>query len=267
MIEGDFSFLAALLKKSSGLVLQPDQVYLLEARLSPLVHQYGFTELPQLVDHLRRDAAPELVYATAEAMTVNETSFMRDTKPFDAFRRQLLPAIRKRNEATKCIRLWSAGCAAGQEAYSLLMLLSEEQMTGWKIDMIGTDLSQAVIAQAREGIYSQFDIQRGLPVQLMLKYFTQIQNRWQIHDTLRQAVQFRTQNLLDDFSGMGVFDVIFCRNVLLYMDAPSKKDILTRMAKNAHEDTALVLGASETLLQLDVPWQAGPYLPNLYCRR
>src|SRR6202000_2248576 len=184
-----------------------------------------------------------------EAMTTNETFFFRDKIPFDHLRDTILPHLLQARASRRWLRIWSAACSTGQEPYSIAMCLKEKaaQLAGWRIEIVGTDLSQEVLEKSRAGIYSQFEVQRGLPIQLLVKYFAQIGELWQLNSELRGMVQYRQLNLLQDFSSLGKFDVIFCRNVLIYFDQQTKTQIFDRIARVMEPDGMLMLGAAEAV--------------------
>jgi len=268
MTPADFDYLAALLKERSGLVVQRDKLYLLESRLVPLARKRGLVGLPELVAEMRKTRNEALLVAVTEAMTTNESFFFRDIKPFEIFRTVTLPALLQARAAQKTIRIWSAACSTGQEPYSLAMLLKEEgaKLAGWRIEIIATDLAGEVLQRAKEGTYSQFEVQRGLPIKLLMKYFKQEGERWRIDAGIRQMVQYRPFNLLTSFAPLGRFDVVFCRNVLIYFDQPTKTEILGRLAKVMPPDGHLYLGGAETVLGISdrfkpVPGQRGLYAP------
>ena len=196
----DFELLANLLRTRSGLVLTRDKVYLLESRLVPLARRRGLAGLDDLIAKVRLGGNEQLLRDVTEAMTTNESFFFRDIKPFELFRKETLPMLLKTRAARKQIRIWSAACSTGQEPYSLAMILKEEaaKLPGWRIEIVATDLSTEVLEKAKVGLYSQFEVQRGLPIQLMLKYFTQVNDLWQIDAGLRAMVNFREANLLSD---------------------------------------------------------------------
>jgi chemotaxis protein methyltransferase CheR len=248
----DFDALRQLLSRTSGLFLDSDKAYLVESRLQPLIERTGLRDLGALVKQLSFGNNSELERDVVEAMTTNETFFFRDRVPFDNFRKFILPSLLQARKDVRQIRIWCAACSTGQEPYSLAMLLDEEahRLSGWSVDILGTDLSRAVIAAAREGVYTQFEMQRGLPISQLLRYFRQDGDRWRINEHLRSRVRFQEFNLLSDYRELGRFDVIFCRNVLIYFDVPTKQDVLNRMAKILLPDGFLVLGAAETVVGL-----------------
>ncbi len=270
MIHDDYEFLRRRLKERSGLVLSADKQYLVESRLLPVVRRSGLSSLGELVAALR--AAPEcaLMTAVVEAMTTNEFFFFRDKTPFEHFRQTILPALLAARRASRSIRIWSAAASTGQEPYSLAMCLKEmgRDIAGWHIEIIATDLSNEVLEKARAGLYTQFEVQRGLPIQLLIKHFSQCGDLWQIAPDIRGMVKYRQLNLLHDFSQLGPFDLIFCRNVLIYFDQDTKTSVLNRLAALTAADGYLVLGAAETVVGLTdrfkmAPDKRGLYMPNL----
>ena len=252
MTPHDFDYLRRLLKERSGLVLSAEKDYLLESRLLPLARRHGMTSLGELVLRLRQPGSTALAIAVTESMTTNETFFFRDRLPFDHLRDTVLPALIAARGREKRIRIWCTAAASGQEPYSIAMMLKAmaAQLTGFRIDILATDLSVEVIARAKAGLYSQFEVQRGLPIQLLVKHFEKNGDMWQIAPDLRAMVQFRTLNLLHDFSPLGQFDVVYCRNVLIYFDQPTKTGVLERLARQMPGDGYLMLGAAETVVGL-----------------
>ena len=267
----DYDFLRKLLKERSGLDLSADKQYLVESRLIPLARKNGLSGIGELVSKMK-SGAPSLITEVVEAMTTNETFFFRDKVPFDHLRDTILPALIQSRAARKSLRIWSAASSTGQEPYSIAMCVKEMAATfaGWRIEIVATDLSQEVLEKSRSGIYSQFEVQRGLPIQLLVKYFAQIGELWQLNSEIRGMVQHKQLNLLQDFSHLGKFDVIFCRNVLIYFDQETKINIFDRMAKIIEPDGMLMLGAAETVVGITdafrpYPDKRGLYQPN--CER
>ena len=246
----DFELLSGLLKKRSGLIISKEKLYLLESRLIPLARKRGMDGLEDLVSALRRAPEEQLLSDVTEAMTTNESSFFRDTTPFENFRNFVLPELLEKRAIAKRIRIWSAACSTGQEPYSLAMCLREEAATlaGWRVEIVATDLSTDVLAKAKVGLYSQFEVQRGLPIQLLVKYFSQVDEMWQVDPAIRAMVKFRVINLLHDQDALGAFDVVFCRNVLIYFDQPTKSAVLDRLSQSMPNDGFLFLGGAETVL-------------------
>jgi chemotaxis protein methyltransferase CheR len=265
----DYDFLRALLKQRSGLDLSADKQYLVESRLLPLARKAGLPGIAELVQKMRGGGAGALTTEVVEAMTTNETFFFRDKVPFDHLRDTILPAMLQSHASRKSLRIWSAACSTGQEPYSIAMLLKEraQALSGWRVEIVATDLSQEVLEKSRSGIYSQFEVQRGLPIQLLVKYFTQIGELWQLNSEIRGMVQHKQLNLLQDFSHLGKFDVIFCRNVLIYFDQETKINTFDRIAKLMEPDGMLMLGAAESVIGITnafrpYPDKRGLYQPN-----
>src|SRR6185437_15407596 len=256
----EFDILSNLVKERSGLVLTRDKAYLLESRLLPVARKWQLKTLGELAAAVRSRGDSGLVRAIVEAMTTNESFFFRDVKPFDQFKSFVLPHLVRARAATRSIRIWSAACSSGQEPYSLAMILTEQraQIAGWRIEILATDLSTEILDKAQAGLYSQFEVQRGLPIQLLVKYFKQQGERWRIDPGLASMVKFRYLNLLEDFSHLGPFDVVFLRNVLIYFDQPTKTMVLDRIARVLQPDGYLYLGGAETIIGLTDKFQAAP---------
>ncbi len=266
----DFQFLANLLKQQSGLVISEEKVYLLESRLGPIARKFNLNSIEDIVARLRSTHDAKLSEAVIESMTTNESSFFRDAKPFDQFKNIVLPILLEQNAAKKSFRIWSAASSSGQEAYSLAMVLKEQgaKLAGWNIEIIGTDLSREMVERAKDGTYTQFEVQRGLPIQMLMKYFKQEGEKWRVSEDIRKMVTYRTFNLLSDFTSLGVFDVIFCRNVLIYFDTPTKTRILENMVRQLPPHGVVFLGGAETVLGITeklkpMPDQRGIYALNV----
>jgi len=261
----DYEYLRKLLKDHSGLDLSADKQYLIESRLLPLSRKCDLPGISELVQKMKGGSA-SLIAQVVEAMTTNETFFFRDKVPFDHFRDSIMPEIMKARANRKSIRIWCAAGSTGQEPYSLAMSVKEmgAALAGWRVEIIATDLSQEVLEKSKAGIYSQFEVQRGLPIQLLVKHFKQSGEFWQLSSEIRAMVQHRQLNLLHDFSQLGVFDVIFCRNVLIYFDQDTKINIFGRLAKVMEPDGFLVLGAAETVVGLTDVFKPFPDKRGLY---
>ena len=246
----DFELFRSLLKQRSGLVVTTDKAYLLESRLMPVARKWQMKGLEDLASAIRARRDEKLIRDITEAMTTNESSFFRDSRPFDQFRNLILPNLMKQRAANRRIRIWSAACSSGQEPYSLAIMLQEEKakLPGWTVEIIGTDLSNEILAKARAGTYTQFEVQRGLPIQLLVKYFKQIGDKWEIAPEIRRMVSFREFNLLGSMAPLGQFDIVFCRNVLIYFDQPTKAMVLNNISKLMPPDGVLYLGGAETVL-------------------
>ncbi|MEI6984699.1 MAG: protein-glutamate O-methyltransferase [Rhodospirillaceae bacterium] len=246
----DFEMFSSLLKQRSGLILSKDKTYLLESRLMPVVRKWNINGLDELAARVRARKEDALLRDITEAMTTNESSFFRDQKPFDIFKQFVLPKLLETRAARRQIRIWSAACSSGQEAYSIAMLLQEEgaRINGWKIEIIGTDISAEMVERSKSGMYTQFEVQRGLPITMLVKNFKQVGDKWQISSQLRQMASFREFNLLGDLTSLGQFDIVFCRNVLIYFDQPTKTRILEQIVRIMPADGVLYLGGAETVL-------------------
>lgn len=262
----DFEFVSELLYQRSGLVLNQEKAYLLESRLSPVARKWNFAGIDDLVAAVRQGGDEVLLNDVTEAMTTNESFFFRDQKPFDQFRDFVLPHLLKSRAASRRIRIWSAACSCGQEPYSLAMILSEMHPTfaGWTIEILATDLSTETLSKAQQGLYSQFEVQRGLPINLLMKYFKQEGEKWQIDEKIRAMVNYQRFNLLTDPTPLGRFDVVFCRNVLIYFDQETKTRVLDAVAGVMPEDGFLYLGGAETVLGISERFQIFPGHRGIY---
>ena len=254
----DYEFLCKLLKERSGLDLSSDKQYLVESRLVPLARKAALQGIPELVQKMKA-GGEALITEVVEAMTTNETFFFRDKIPFDHLRETILPALVQARASRQTLRIWCAASSTGQEPYSVAMCVKEfAGLAGWRVEILATDLSQEVLEKSKAGIYSQFEVQRGLPIQMLVKYFTQIGELWQLNPDIRAMVQHRQLNLLQDFSHLGKFDVIFCRNVLIYFDQGTKTAIFERLARMIEPDGVLTLGAAESVVGISEAFK--PYL-------
>jgi chemotaxis protein methyltransferase CheR len=261
----EYEYLRKLLKDQSGLDLSIDKQYLIESRLLPLSRECGLSGIGDLVQTMKGGSA-SVIGQVVEAMTTNETFFFRDKVPFDHFRDTIMPEILKARASRKSVRIWCAAGSTGQEPYSLAMCLKEmgPRLAGWRIEIVATDLSREVLEKSRAGIYSQFEVQRGLPIQMLVKHFRQTGEFWQVNAEIRAMVQHRHLNLLHDFSQLGIFDVVFCRNVLIYFDQDTKINIFNRLARTTEPDGFLVLGAAETVVGLTETFKPYPERRGLY---
>jgi chemotaxis protein methyltransferase CheR len=241
-----FNSLATFLRERSGLVLTEDKVYLLQSRLDPVARKWGKGSLDELALALRTDK--DLATAVIDAMTTNESLFFRDVHPFEQMRTIILPELAKARGKGGKIRIWSAACSSGQEPYSISMVVADEsqKLGGCTVEIVATDLSTEILARARAGTYTHFEVQRGLPIRYLTKYFKRDGDRWQIDQALRAMVRFEPNNLLEQAWPAGNFDVIFCRNVLIYFDQATKTRLLDRFAAKLPGDGFLFLGGAET---------------------
>ncbi len=268
MTPSDYEYLRKLLKERSGLDLSADKQYLVESRLMPLARKASLSGIPELVQAMKSGAVA-LTSEVVEAMTTNETFFFRDKIPFDHLKETVLPGLIQARAARRSIRIWCAASSTGQEPYSIAMILKEmgAALSGWRTEIVATDLSMGVLEKSITGLFSQFEVQRGLPIQMLVKYFTQQGELWQLNADIRAMVQHRQLNLLQDFSHLGSFDVIFCRNVLIYFDQDTKIGIFDRLAKMLEADGVLALGAAESVVGISdafkpYPERRGLYRPN-----
>jgi chemotaxis protein methyltransferase CheR len=247
---GTFDTIANLLKVRSGLAIGPDKLYLLNTRLAPILKKYQLPNLNALAEKLRGVRAETMTQEVVEAMTTNESLFFRDDKPFEHFRTHALPRLHATRPLGTKLRVWSAASSSGQEAYSLAMILTEMRATlgDRQVEIVGTDISREQLTRAREGLYSQFEVQRGLPMQMLVKYFRKEANGWRVSEAIRRMADFREWNLLTDLRPLGRFDIVFCRNVLIYFDQPTKGRALEAIAALMPPDGLLYLGGAETVL-------------------
>jgi chemotaxis protein methyltransferase CheR len=260
----DYEYLRKLLKERSGLDLSADKQYLVESRLIPLARRAGLQGIPELVLKMK-SGADALTSDVVEAMTTNETFFFRDKIPFDHLRQNILPELVQARASRRSLRIWCAASSTGQEPYSIAMCVKEfAGLAGWRVEIVGTDLSQAVLEKSKAGVFSQFEVQRGLPIQMLVKYFTQVGELWQLNADIRAMVQHRQLNLLQDFSHLGTFDVIFCRNVLIYFDQDTKAGIFERLARLLEGDGVLALGAAESVVGISDVFKPYPDRRGLY---
>lgn len=257
MQQDDLAYLVQMLRRRSGLALNQPKPNAIENRLAPVMRRFGFRDLHSLVDELRH-GREALARAVTEAMTTNESSFFRDRETFEQFRDAVLPALMQNRAAIRRLRIWSAACAAGQEAYSIAMLLDDLKLRaqGWTIDIIASDISAEMIERAEQGLYSHFEVQRGLPIRRLVESFTQEGPNWRISEPLRRMVEFRQFNLLDSFGWLDGVDIVFCRNVLMYLNDKAKAGVLDKIAEVLAPDGYLVLGPVETVQGLSNEFEA-----------
>jgi chemotaxis protein methyltransferase CheR len=261
----DYEYLRKLLKERSGLDLSSDKQYLVESRLIPLARRAGLPGIAELVAKIK-GRSDDLTSEVVEAMTTNETFFFRDKMPFDHLRQAVLPELVQARAGRRALRIWCAASSTGQEPYSIAMCVKEfAALAGWRVEIVATDLSQAVLEKSKAGLFSQFEVQRGLPIQMLVKYFTQVGDMWQLNADIRAMVQHRQLNLLQDFSHLGMFDVIFCRNVMIYFDQDTKIGVLDRLARVLEPDGVLALGAAESVVGISDTFKPYPDRRGFYC--
>ena len=254
-----FNILRDLVASRCGLMLDAARFDFVESRLRTVMKIARLADFSALVAKLESGGDPALLQQVIDALMTNETFFFRDRAPFDVFRETILPRVMAARAGQKRIRIWSAACSTGQEPYSLAMLLDEEAraLAGWRIEVVATDVSLSALKTAKAGIYTQFEVQRGLPVAHLLRYFQREGDGWRVSENIRSRIDFRQANLIQDFRHLGVFDVIFCRNVLIYFDGQTKATVAARLAPALADDGYLVLGATESLMGL-----SDAFIPN-----
>lgn len=247
----NYAFLQRYIYQESGIVIDAGKNYLIESRLLPIVKQENLSTLNDLCSLLRATAPLQLKSRVVESMTTNETLFFRDLSVFDALQKEILPKLIEARRNVRRLSIWSAAASSGQEAYSIAMLLKEFGLEGWKVQIFGTDLNQQILDKAAAGKYLQIEVNRGLPAKYLVKYFTRAGLDWQICDALRSMVKFQRFDLRTSMSSFGPFDLIFCRNVLIYFDVDTKKQILASLRRTLSPGGLLALGAAETTINLD----------------
>lgn len=244
----DFHYICDMIKKDSGICLTEDKEYLVESRLLPVLKKHEFEDYSALVNNLKSSLNKDLHKEIVESLTTNETSFFRDMKPFDLLRDEIIPELAKSTSNT--IRVWSAACSSGQETYSIAITLLEHKAGLVKpFEISGTDIDSNVLAKAREGVYSQFDVQRGLPITTLIKYFTQEEEKWRLNDDVKSLVSFSELNLMEHIpASFSQFNLVFLRNVLIYFDEQTKKMVLEKVAKQMAPNSFIMLGSAENPL-------------------
>ena len=258
----DFAFVARLVKDRAGLLMTRDKGHLVQNRLAGLLRERSLADTTDLVAALRK-GDDALTADVVDAMMSRDTAFFRDCKPFKHLSKVVLPNLRAGRAAKRHLRILSAGCSSGQEAYSVAMQVIEEAQAfnGWQVDIVGIDVSAAAIASAERGVYGQFEVQRGLPIRRLLRHFTRDGENWRIKDDIRRLVSFRTWNLIDDLFPLGRFDVVLCRNVLIGFDQQTKLEVLQKLGRSLTEDGVLYVGVDESVT--GVSGSFSPVLPNL----
>ena len=253
-----FSYVSDLVRRESAIVLEPGKEYLVEARLHPLARAAGLS-VPEYIDRLRARPNPADRVAVVEALTTNETFWFRDHEPFEVLKAEVIPAVLRSAASRRRLTIWSAACSSGQEAYSIAMLMAEHVVPlGWKVEIIATDISQQMLDRTQAGLYSQLEINRGLPAPMLVKHFRKVGTQWQVADELRSMVSVRHLNLAVPFPVMPQFDIVFIRNVLIYFDSATKKRILGEVRKVTAPGGFLFMGAAETTLGIDDSWERTP---------
>jgi chemotaxis protein methyltransferase CheR len=257
MTDQDFDFIRKLLRERSAIVLEDGKQYLVESRLAPIVRELGLGAIADLVGLLRAPLSNGLQQRVVEAMLTTETTFFRDLHPFEALRKAVIPDLVRKRQHVRRLNIWCAACSTGQEPYSVALLLRDyfPDLASWKVNILATDLSREVLARAREGRYSQIEVNRGLPAALLVKHFRQHGTSWHLHDDLRGMVDFQELNLVRAWPPLPRMDLVFLRNVMIYFDVETKKAILGRMANVLQSDGYLLLGGAETTFNLNDSYQ------------
>ena len=257
----DFDFISKIVREQCAIVLEKGKEYLVDSRLMPLVHQEKLESIENLVRKIKSDPRGSLKDAVIEAMTTNETSFFRDIHPFETLKKEILPELIEKRKTKKELNIWCGASSSGQEPYSLVMLLKNDfpQLNSWKVSFSASDISNQMLNRCKSGIYSQLEINRGLPAPLMVKYFERIGTEWQVKEDLRKMIQFRIINLSEAWPMMPPVDLLMMRNVLIYFDVEMKKNILGRIRRLLRPDGYLFLGAAETTLNLDENFERMPF--------
>lgn len=251
MEAASFEYIRDMVYKRAAIVLEPGKEYLVENRLSPIIKSAGLGTMEGLIAKLRRDAK-ELETLVVEAMTTNETSFFRDIHPFEAFKKAL-PGVVKARAASRTLRIWCAAASTGQEPLSIAMILKESfpQLDDWSVKIVATDINESVLARARTGLFKQLEVNRGMPAHLLTRFFERSGVEWKAKAELQKLIHYSKLNLLERYSMLGPQDFVFMRNVLIYFDLQTKRDILRKTRELLPTDGWLVLGGAETTLNLD----------------
>lgn len=266
MTAPDFDHFCQLIRNRSGLVLTPEKAYLVTSRLTPVARAEGLAGVPELLAKLRASPMDSLVTRCVEAMATHESFFFRDGAPFDQLARQVLPDLIEARRAVKSLRILCAACSSGQEPYSIAMLLQEmaARVAGWKLEIVATDMSEAILRKARSGLYSDFEVRRGLTEERRKRWFSQDGACWRVSPALQQVVTFRSHNLLHGSASLGGFDIIFCRNVLIYFDVEQKRRVLGELRRVLTDDGYLFLGSAETVIGVSNAFELAPGARGLY---
>lgn len=261
----DFEFVSQLLRKRAGIVLTGDKMYLLESRLAPLARKEGLPSIDDLIHVVRSRREERLITQVVDVMTTNETYFFRDKTPFDHLKETILPTLGQARKGGR-IRIWCAACSTGQEPYSIAMLLDQNPAltAGVPVEIVATDISDRCLDRARQGLFTQFEVQRGLPIQMLMHYFTQQDDHWRISERMRQMVTFKKLNLMEPMFNLGKFDAVFLRNVLIYFDGPTKSTVLDRIAQSLNPGGFLMLGAAETIVGITQAFESAQDRRGLY---
>ncbi|MBD2297871.1 protein-glutamate O-methyltransferase CheR [Nostoc sp. FACHB-190] len=265
---GDFDYLRQLVHQHSAVVLDGDKTYLAELHLQPIAEAAGFETITELIAHLRHQPVSDLHIQAIEALVTNETSFFRDTYPFEALKQLVLPELIKKRRIERSLNIWCAACSHGQEPYSIAILLREyfPLLANWSVKIIASDFSGKVLERAKAGRYNQLEIKRGLPKNLRDRYFKLLDNEWQIQDEIRQKIEFRQMNLVHPWAVLPQIDIIMLRNVLIYFDINTKKNLLTKVRQQLNPDGYLFLGSGETTINLHQSFERVQFDKSIFYR-
>jgi chemotaxis protein methyltransferase CheR len=269
LAEQDFRYIQDLVRERAAIVLEPGKEYLAVTRLDPLVRRAGLGSLAELVAALREEQTSALHEEVVDALTTNETTWFRDVAPFESLRTHVLPDLIERKRLSRTLFIWSAGCSSGQEPYSLAMLIREDfpELDDWQISIVGTDVSAAMLERARAGLYGQIEVNRGLPAHLLIKYFHRAGVRWELDTRIRSMVRFQRQSLVGPWTNLPVMDLVLMRNVMIYFDTPTKRQVLGRVRDVLAPHGYLLLGSAETTLHIDDAFQRLAVGPTGWYRR
>lgn len=265
--ERSFKFIAPILQQRSGITLTADKTYLLESRLQPIARQFSFASMDAMFEQLMKAMDEKIIHEIVQAMTTNETMFLRDNKPYERFIDSILPDLKAKFPQRQRIRIWSAACSTGQEPYTLAICLKEQaaNYAGYSFEIVGTDLCEKAVAKAKEATYTQFEVQRGMPIQLLIKYFQQKEgNNWQLKEPIRSMVRFETHNLLQSPARLGEFDIVLCRNVLIYFSDDIKKQVIEHLIGRLRAPGYMMFGSAESMLGLTTKLQPMPNVAGVH---
>lgn len=249
----DFEFVSRLVKDEAAIILDHGKEYLVQSRLDPVAKTLGFTDISSLITHLRTSTNRDLCRRVVESLTTHETSFFRDIEPFEALRTKIIPNLMETQKTNKEITIWCGAASSGQEPYSLCILLSEHfpELLTWKLRIVATDLSQAILKKAQSGKYSQIEVNRGLPIKYLVKYFEKSGQEWIVKPQIRSMIEYFEQNLLTPYVRIPRADLVMLRNVLIYFNIETKREILKKISGILKPDGFLFLGTAETTINID----------------